>query len=408
MQYNRHFILGNMRFEHTQDDFQTILKIAYNDKQRPLCQCRPTHPSMYVAHIAGNYVLKRMPGTGHLHDTTCESFDPPPELSGLGELGRNTIVTDEAGETVLKFDFPLTKRRGRAPPPTTANDDPTSIKTEASKLGLLGLLHHLWDSAELTKWRSSWGGKRNWFVVRREILAVVDRTVAKAMPLASVLYVPAMFLPEKKEELTAQRRKFLHHLQPVPGKPLPLGIILAEFKGMEPSQYGRRLILKHMPDFSIFMSEELGMKFDSKMGDKIRLVEASQDSHLIVIATFSVNGSYAEVSEIAIMPVTGQWVPFEHDREFDVISMLSTRNFIKCMKYNMGSAAPIANVLLTDTEPPTALYCLKPGISDEDAEILARVAHEGKYPAWVWPVTDFEMPPLPKLDNLLSRRSCAC
>jgi Protein of unknown function (DUF1173) len=396
MQHNRHFALGNRRFEPTQDDIQAILKTAYQDKQRPLCLCRSTHPAMYVAYIAESYVLKRMPGTGRLHDAACESFDPPPELSGLGELGRNTIVTDETGETVLKLDFPLTKRPGRAPPAAAANDDAASVKTEASKLGLLGLLHYLWDSAELTKWRSNWAGKRNWFVVRREILAVVERTTTKATPLASVLYVPAIFSPEKKEELTAHRRRFMHSLQAASGKPQSLGITVAEFKGQEPSKYGRRLILKHLPDFSIFLSEDLGKKFDVKMGGKIKLVEASQDSHLIIIATFSVNGSYAEIVEIAAMPVTGQWVPFEHDREFELISKLSQRRFIKCLKYNMGNTGPIANALLTDTEPPTALYCPKPDITEADAEDLSRLAHEGKYPAWVWPANHFDMPPLPK------------
>lgn len=395
MQHSRNFALGNKRFEHTQDDIQAILKTAYDDKKRPLCQCRPTHPAMYVAHIAGNYVLKRMPGTGHLHDTTCESFDPPPELSGLGELARNTIVTDEAGETVLKLDFPLTKRPGRAPPASAGNDDPTSVKAEPSKLGLLGLLHYLWDSAELTKWRASWTGKRNWFIVRRELLAVAERTAAKATPLASVLYIPAMFSPEKKEELASQRRHFMHPLQPAAGKPVSLGIIIAELKGQEPSQYGRRLILKHMPDFSLFLSEGTAKKFDALVEDKIRMVEAASEGHVIIIATFSVNGSYAEVSEIAAMPVTGQWIPFEHDREYEVVSMLCKRSFIKCLKYNMGSAAPIANALLTDTEPPTALYCPKAGISEETADELSRMAQEGTYPAWIWPANEVDMPALP-------------
>lgn len=395
MHHHRHFTIGKLGFDPAQPDAQTVLADAYGNKQRAVCHCTSIKPEMYIARIADSFVLKRMPGTGHLHDPDCDSFDPPPELSGRGELGRTAIVTDEAGDTALALDFALSMRSGHTPPESSGASEPASIKAEASKLRLLGLLHYLWDCAELTKWRPSWGGKRSWFVVRREISAVAERTVSKKIPMASRLYVPAMFSPEKKEELALQRRKLLHPLLPVTGKPVPLGIVVGELKSLDPSQYGRKLTVKHAPDFAFFMSEDLCKKFDAHMADKVQMVEAIEGTHLIIIATFSARGSYAEVQEIAVMPVTAQWIPFEHDREFELVSKLANRSFVKCLKYNMPRSAPIANALLTDTPTPTALYCPPPAQSAEENDALAEFAGEGTYPAWLWRSDADEMPALP-------------
>ena len=68
---------------------------------------------MYVAKIQGEYYLKRMPGTGHAHDPSCDSFAMPPELSGLGQVEGKAITTDDSGETTLKLDFPLSVRGRR-------------------------------------------------------------------------------------------------------------------------------------------------------------------------------------------------------------------------------------------------------------------------------------------------------
>lgn len=69
------------------------------------------------------------------------------------------------------------------------------------------------------------------------------------------------------------------------------------------------------------------------MADKVQMVEAIQDTHLIIIATFSARGSYAEIQEIAVMPVTAQWIRFEHIRELELISKLANRSIIKCLKH---------------------------------------------------------------------------
>lgn len=349
---------------------------------------------MYVAKIQGEFYLKRMPGTGHAHDPSCDSFAMPPELSGLGQVEGKAITTDDSGETTLKLDFPLSVRGRRGVAPDAGDHEPTVAEASPSKLGLLGLLHFLWDAAGLTMWRPAYA-RRSWWIVHRKLTAAAERANAKSMPLSSVLFVPPMFSAEKKEELAAARRRFLHHLQPAKGKPMSLGVLVAELKDMEPSQYGRKIRFKHLPDMAFFMDEELCARFDKIAGDKIRDVEAVEGAHLIVIATFNMRGNYAEIRQIAVMPVTAQWIPFDHDRELRLIDAMRDRHFSKSLRYNMRQDAPIANAVMLDTAPPTALYCPSQALEPELERELVEIAEEGVYPAWIWPAQDDDMPALP-------------
>lgn len=126
------------------------------------------------------------------------------------------------------------------------------------------------------------------------------------------------------------------------------------------------------------------------------MVEALPNTHLICIATFSTKGGYGNVREIAVMPVNGQWIPFDNEREYELVQALMERDFVKCMKYNLKAAAPVANALLLDTESPIALFSPPADIPGEDEDDLRSIAAEGVYPAWHWAAGEFEMPVLPE------------
>lgn len=386
---------GSLNISSDAADFQRTLEKAHADKQRLRCLCVEAQPEMYVAKL-DQYVLKRMPGTGHLHDPGCKSFDPPPEISGLGQVNGKAIVTDEQGETRLNLDFPLSMRSKRAAPVADTTNTATSAIAPPQRLSLLALLHYLWDEAELTKWRPGFRGKRGWWRVHNELMEVAQRASTKAGQLAGTLFVPPPFTVEKKDELAAARRKFMHPLHPVKGKPIPLGLIVAEYKSDEPTQYGRRIRFKHLPDFAFFMDGPLCARFDKLHGEKIQTVEAVEGSHLIMIATFNLNGNYAEIREIAAMPVTADWLPFDSDRELRLIEALIERPFSKSLKYNLAEGAPVANALLVDTEPPTALFCGVEGGGSAYDEELQEIADQGVFPAWVWRSSEAQLPDLPQ------------
>lgn len=389
------FRLGHSRFSTSTEGLQRILEGAYDKKARPLCQCSRQEPAMYIAKVGNEYILKRMPGTGHLHDPVCETFDPPPELSGLGQVNGQAIVTDEAGGTMLKLDFPLSVKGGRAAPVADPGEAASSAVASPAKLRLLAMLHYLWEAAGLNRWRNSFGRRRSWFIIHRELMAAAAKVSTKAGPISGNLFVPPLYTIEEKERLAADRRRFLHRLQPVAGKPTPLGIVIAEYKGYEPSTYGRKLILKHLPDYPMFLDEETGKRFDRIAADKIETIEATPNSHLIVIATFSPKPSHGNIREIAVMPVNGQWIPFDHDREHQLLDALAERDFIKCLKYNLSATAPVANALLLDTGTPVAMFAPNHDLGEEEFTALQKIAADGVYPPWLWAPEEFDLPGIP-------------
>ncbi len=148
------------------DDLQGYLADAHANKIRPLCMCLPGGVPMYVAKVGEHYAIKRMPNTGGTHDPDCTSYDPPAELSGLGEVKGEAIQENvEDGTTTLRLDFSLSKTGGKAAPaPSGVAAD--TVRTDGAKLTLRGTLHYLWEEAQLNRWYPAMEGKRSWYVVR--------------------------------------------------------------------------------------------------------------------------------------------------------------------------------------------------------------------------------------------------
>jgi hypothetical protein len=123
----------------------------------------------------GGFIVKRMPNTGCHHAPDCPSYEPPPEFSGLEQVLGSAITEDPAtGETTLKLDFSMSRNAGRSTNPA-AGEPSNSVGTESSKLSLGGLLHYLWDQAELTHWQPGFAGKRSWATVRKHLLLAAKK-----------------------------------------------------------------------------------------------------------------------------------------------------------------------------------------------------------------------------------------
>ena len=73
-----------------------MLAHAHAAKLRPSCLCRNPGVAMYIAKVHGSFIVKRMPNSGADHAPLCDSYDPPPELSGLGNLVGSAIQENPA------------------------------------------------------------------------------------------------------------------------------------------------------------------------------------------------------------------------------------------------------------------------------------------------------------------------
>lgn len=395
--------VGEHHIKSDDSGLNDLLAGAYAKKTRPACICRDPAIEMYIAKVAGKFVIKRMPNSGSDHAPACDSYEPPPELSGLGQVMGSAIQENpEEGLTALKFDFSLTKVAGRsAPIPSGAETD--SVKTDGNKLTLRGTLHYLWEEAGFNRWAPTMNGKRSWYVIRKYLLQSAEDKTAKGSSLADIIYIPESFNADRKDEIT--QRRMAHMMKaatPIKGA-RRLMLVIGEVKEIAQSRYGHKIVFKHLPDCHFMMNDDLHKRLLKRFDVELGLWDALEDSHLIAIGTFSVgNTGIASIEEVALMSVTENWIPFESTFDKMVIDSMTraSRRFMKGMRYNLPSSRPLACVVASDTQPePTAMYILPPGATEDYGNALTALMDESKLAHWHWRAGEAEMPALPSLGS---------
>ena len=191
------YLVGSRRFETDSPEFAEAIASAHAAHHRPGCLCLVDGVEMYVARLGDGFIVKRMPNTGSHHAPDCPSYEPPAEFSGLGQVLGSAISEDTVtGETSLKLGFSMSKVSGRSTMPA-AGSAGDSVATDGTKLSLRGLLHYLWDQAELTRWHPGFAGKRTWGTVRKHLLQAAENKIARGDSLRSRLYIPEHYCPVK-------------------------------------------------------------------------------------------------------------------------------------------------------------------------------------------------------------------
>lgn len=386
---------------------QALLAGVHGARSRPRCLCRNGTDGngieMYVAHVGDKYVLKRMPDSGSAHHPTCDSFEPPPELSGLAEV-RGTAITEHPhdGTTALTLGFPLARTGSRAAPVASEGSEATHAHSDGTKLSLRGLLHYLWDEAGLTRWYPAMAGKRNWGVIRRHVRNAAAGKTAKRQPLAANLFVPEPFTPDRKAELAARRSAAVMPIAASEKGRHQLMLVVGEVKDIAPARFGHKIVLKHLPDFPLMAADDLHRRLRKAFAVEFALWEAVDGAHLVAIGTFGVAPSgVATLEQAALMVTTPNWIPFESTFDIALLDALTAaqRPFVKSLRYNVASTKPVATAVLTDTEPATALYVLTPGTSaDYRTELTALVAGSS-LDSWTWDTTNGQAMPGPTDDQ---------
>jgi Protein of unknown function (DUF1173) len=388
--------IDGRQYDDESPGLQAALGRIHHTKIRPLCLCvRPGIP-MYVAKSNGHYLIKRMPESGPEHSADCGSYEPPAELSGLGEVMGHAIKEDiEDGTTSLRLDFALNKIPGRAPP-TPSNTEQESIKGETSKLTIRSLLHFLWDEAHLTHWNPAMQGKRSWATVHKYLTRAAQGKYTKGLHLPSTLYVPEPFYVDRKAEI-AQRRSALIASADNAGRPgQKLFIVIGEVKEVTAARYGHKLVLKQVPDFHFMISEDLNKRL-KVFADEISLWNAFPEIHLITIATFSVGRTgIADIEEMAFMVTNEHWVPFANVDEKNLLeALVSTRRFVKGLRYNLPASRPLASVILSDTpQKHTAIYMVPGNVSEGYMTALGELLDNERLNHVQWAAGD-AMPAIP-------------
>jgi hypothetical protein len=388
--------IGGRHFEIGARGFAEAVADAHAAHQRPRCMCLVEGVEMYVARLGEGYIVKRMPETGRHHAPDCPSYEPPAEFSGLGQVLGSAITENPAtGETTLKLDFPLTKmpEKSQLPP---AGGDSDSATSDGAKLSLRGLLHYLWDQAELTRWHPGFAGKRTWGTVRKHLLMAAEDKIARGVLLHTRIYIPELFSVDQRDAINARRVAQWSQAIAVPGKPQHLMLLIAEVKEIVPARYGFKALLKHVPDQALALAEQIYRRLARRFERELALWGAADDIHMVMIATFSVAASgIPTIVELSLMPATRHWLPVEDGFEKQLVDRLVVdgRSFVKGLRYNLGAGSEIASATLIDCEDSAPLLF----VDHSGIEGSGRQLHTGdpSVPVWLWNPSSEAMPSLP-------------
>jgi hypothetical protein len=396
------YLIGRERYATSSQGFADALARAHNEHRRPRCMCQQDGVEMYIARLASpheGFIVKRMPESGHLHAPCCPSFEPPAELSGLGQVLGSAIVEDPAtGQTTLKLDFPLTRRPGRSTPPP-AGSEHDSVKSDGTRLSLRGLLHYLWDQADLTRWHPGFTGRRTWTTVRRHLLDAADHMVVRGDPLRARLYIPEPFSVETRDVISARRLSHWSRALPRPGQPAQRLLLIAEVKEIVSARYGYKTVIKHLPDQAFALDASLYRRLERRFGAQLSLWGATDSLHMIAIATFFLkDAGVPTIDELSLMPVTNQWLNVDDGFDLQLTARLVNegRSFIKPLRYNLPTSEHLPAALLIDCKDGPTAICIESARRHEvqDYSIVASGDLAGS-PTWWWHTSEEAMPPLP-------------
>ena len=331
---------------------------AHANQHRPRCVCVSGGVETYVAKLADYYVIKRMPETGHLHAASCPHFEPTADETGLRPLLGTAIREDPStGLIELRLDFALSKSAIREPRRHPNVDEAGAERARLPRLSLRGVLHHLWDRADLTRWHPGFEGKRSWATVRRHLQQAAQQNIVGGVSLSSRLYVPEPFTPGDQDAIRLRRSACWARTAMVLGGHQALKLVIAEVKAIEPARYAFHALVKQVPDIGFALDGNLYKSLARHFSEELGIWGASESVRMIMIASFGISSAgVPTISRLSLMPVTQQWLPVETLEEQQLVERLARegRAFKKMLRYDLSRTSPVPNIVMTD-HPRAAL-----------------------------------------------------
>jgi hypothetical protein len=395
------YLVDGQRYGPDGHGLERALAAAYDDRIRPLCLCCDPPISVYITRLGETFVLKRMPFTGSKHAVGCPHYEPPAELSGLGEVLGTAISEDpDTGVTHLRVGFSLSKGAPRAVVSGTGQDR-GSVRSDGTRLSLRGLLHFLWHEAELTRWQAGFAGRRPWAVVRSHLLAAATRMNLRGAPLSDALYVPEAFSVAKRDEISARRMRRLANGLHRRGNAQPLMVLIGEVKEIVPTRFHFKAMIKHAPDQAFLLDSQLHRRMVTHLERELSLWSASEALRMMLVATFGLNQSgLPSIEELALMPVTSHWIPIEDSFDLQLVDRLvfDRRSFVKPLGNTLTGAKLAASAILLDTvDPPSVLRVDRSEVASPLSVATGGALLGVNALLWNWRAGQEPMPALPPL-----------
>ena len=161
--------------------------------------------------------------------------------------------------------------------------------------------------------------------------------------------------------------------------------MIAEVKEIVPARYGYKAIIKHVPDQSFGLDDQLYRRLGRCYERELAHWSAAEDLHMLAIATVRMaDTGIPNIAELSLMPATPQWLPIEDQFERQLIQKLveEGRSYIKYLRYNAPASKPMASVSLTDCgASPQLLVIARQSDNDDEIDVDLNQVAEFSTPA---------------------------
>lgn len=319
------------------------------------CLCTAPAPRLVIRHRAGVYYLACWPGGGVEHAERCEFHNDGAAWSGRSHYHDGALDEADDGTATVALAVPLRVRTEAADTPTAAAA-PGGPGATRARMSLLGLLHYLWERAELTTWDPSPSSARRpgWAWCSPRLQAATAGVSSSGLELDESCYVIPPFDPATPERHQAAFEQFTAQLGEHDGV-ARRGLLLGAVRSWTPTRYGQRCDLRHHRTplyFSTALHARLQRAAPAAMAEQR---PAGSEQIVLALVSRSERGNLSAVAA-AVMLTNAGFVPADSSHEVVMADSLTAagRSFTKPLRYD-AEAVTLPDFVLTDTDPATVV-----------------------------------------------------
>lgn len=300
------------------------------------CMCVPGGRRLQIRLREGLYHLAVWPEDALSHHKKCTFRLRAEAESGRAGYAKGAIIEKPDGSVDINADVPLKVRVEARPGPIERSDEAKSGGKTRAKVGMLGMLHSLWERAGLNEWRPGW--TRDWWRCRRELINLDGKVNGE--PVENALYcVPAWRETDRNAIETAWAR-FRSRLE-AHGDYRLRGIVIGELKSMELSKFSYKVKLKH--HMHAFFVDKAIVERAQRSAPPAAAQMGNPDAHIITIMVVEVtrSGTLRGV-DMSFMLTSRHYIPADSSHEMQMAEALvdAGRTFTKPLRYDGEAEFP--------------------------------------------------------------------
>lgn len=270
-------------------------------------------------------------------------------------------------------------------------------------MGLLGLLHYLWERADLTRSAAQNGtgtGRRGWAAASPLLRSAITGVTSAGLPLSWCCYVVPPFDPAHPDQHNGTFARFTGRLVERNGT-AQRGLVLGAVRSWSPTRYGQRCDLRHHRTpifFSTALHERIRRAAPSAMTNRR---PAGSEQVVLALVSRSEKGNLSAIGA-AVMLTNADFVPADSTHEVVMADALTAakRSFVKPLRYD-GDAAVLPDFVLIDTDPTTMVEVW--GMLDRDDYTARKQTKVEHYRSTNTPLIEWDVRrPLPDLRRHLA------